>query len=330
MIKPSEFAVQLQAALTENLEGDSERTLQEFLANLGFAYPARTATNLRLLAESLPMDALAPLVLASLATAMPDMALNNLERIATLVNHDDLLSLAHRTSRRAFLLTVLGASPFLTNILFRDPTIFHEIFGTRQIWLTRSEADMIEDLQSRIAPDCPFADIFPVLRRFKYQEMFRIAARDLNGLAALEEVTAELSSLAAASLQLAYDCSRRALIAEHGEPLMETPYGLQPAEMTILGMGKLGGRELNFSSDIDIIFFYSSNKGETSGVPDGAGGVKGKISLHAFFVKQAEMISKALSLVTADGFVFRVDLGLRPAPSPHRPRTSVAHSFMGR
>ena len=71
MIKPSEFAVQLQAALTENLEGDSERTLQEFLANLGFDYPARTATNLRLLAESLPIDALAPMVLAAQATAMP-------------------------------------------------------------------------------------------------------------------------------------------------------------------------------------------------------------------------------------------------------------------
>jgi len=312
MIKPSEFVGTLQAALTETLEGDGDLRLQEFLTDLGFAYPARTATNLRLLAGTLPVDALAPMVLASLATAMPDMALNNLERIAALVDHGDLLSLTHRTSRRAFLMTVLGASPFLTNILFREPGIFHDIFGTRQIWLNRSEADMLEALQAKIPPGCAFTDIFPILRRFKYQEVFRIAARDLNGLAALEEVTAELSSLAAAALQVAYDVSRQSLVAEHGVPVMQTVLGERPAEMTILGMGKFGGRELNFSSDIDIIYFYSSDQGGTAGVPDGSGGVRGKISLHAFFVKQAEMISKALSQVTADGFVFRVDLGLRP------------------
>ncbi len=82
--------------------------------------------------------------------------------------------------------------------------------------------------------------------------------------------------------------------------------------MTVIGMGKLGGRELNFSSDIDIIYFYESDKGETSGVENGSGGRKGVVSLHAFFNKLGEMISKALSQVTEDGFVFRVDVGLRP------------------
>jgi len=82
--------------------------------------------------------------------------------------------------------------------------------------------------------------------------------------------------------------------------------------MTVIGMGKLGGNELNFSSDIDIIYFYESDKGETSGIRDSSGDLKGVVSLHAFFNKLGEMISKALSLVTEDGFVFRVDVGLRP------------------
>ena len=129
MIKPSEFVITLQAALAQGLEGDGDARLVEFLTNMGFDYPVRTATNLRLLAEQLPVESLAPMVLASQATAMPDMAMNNLERIAALVDQRDLESLTHRTSRRAFLLTVLGASPFLTNILFRDPSIFHDIFG---------------------------------------------------------------------------------------------------------------------------------------------------------------------------------------------------------
>ena len=102
------------------------------------------------------------------------------------------------------------------------------------------------------------------------------------------------------------------LVREHGIPLMQSENGPQPAEMTVIGMGKLGGNELNFSSDIDIIYFYESDKGETSGIRDSSGDMKGVISLHAFFNKLGEMISKALSQVTEDGFVFRVDVGLRP------------------
>ena len=82
--------------------------------------------------------------------------------------------------------------------------------------------------------------------------------------------------------------------------------------MTVLGMGKFGGRELNFSSDIDIIFFYETDEGETTGIDDERGGRKGVISLHAFFNKLAEMITKAMNQITEDGFVFRVDVGLRP------------------
>ncbi|MEI8355881.1 MAG: bifunctional [glutamate--ammonia ligase]-adenylyl-L-tyrosine phosphorylase/[glutamate--ammonia-ligase] adenylyltransferase, partial [Deltaproteobacteria bacterium] len=178
--------------------------------------------------------------------------------------------------------------------------------------IRRDEEESLALLRTIVTEETSYLDIFSVLRRFKYREMLRIAARDLNGLAPLEEVTAELSSLAAATLQIAYEVARRQLVGEHGIPLMETPSGLQEADLVIIGMGKLGGGELNFSSDIDIIYFYSSDKGETSGVITGEGDSRRKISLHVFFVKLAEMITKAISQVTEDGFVFRTDLGLRP------------------
>src|SRR6185369_5738838 len=95
------------------------------------------------------------------------------------------------------------------------------------------------------------------------------------------------------------------LVAGHGAPVLSDTG--EQAELTILGMGKFGGRELNFSSDIDLIYFFSSDQGATVGVPDGQGGTKGQISLHTFFVKQTEMITKAVSQVTDEGFVFRVD-----------------------
>ncbi len=300
----------LESALAPDLEGDNERALVELLAGLGFAYPPRSATNMRLLAELLPVDVLTGVTAAALEAAMPDMALNNLERIAGVVPREELVSIMGERRRLSQLLALLGASPFLTNIICRDPLVFAEVFSGGGIDRSRSEEEMLAALRERIPPGIDYPGLFPLLRRFKYREMLRIAARDLGGLAPLEEVTAELSALAAAALQIACEESRRLLVLEHGLPIVRE-CGSQ-AELTVFGMGKFGGRELNFSSDIDLIYFYTSDQGETAGVPDGSGGVKGVISLHAFFVKQAEMITRAVSQVTEDGFVFRVDLGLRP------------------
>jgi len=300
----------LQSALSPDLEGDNERALVELLADIGFAYPPRTATNIRLLAGHFPTAELSGILEEALEAAMPDMALNNLERISSVVPREQLAPLCRDRQRLSQLLALLGASPFLTNIICRDPGAFSEIFIDRAIDNVRGEEEMLAALREKVPAGVDYQGLFPLLRRFKYREMLRIAARDLSGLALLEEVTAELSALAAASLQVACEESRRLLVAEHGLPLLAES-GLE-AELTVFGMGKFGGRELNFSSDIDLIFFYTSDQGATCGVADGSGGLKGGISLHAFFVKQAEMITRAVSQVTEDGFVFRVDLGLRP------------------
>ncbi len=300
----------LQAALTPDLEGDNERVLIEFLSGLGFAYPPRSATNIRLLAEQFAVETVAVITRAAMDAAMPDMALNNLERISSVVPAEQLHTIYNQPLRLAQLLNLLGSSPFLTNIICRDPAAFTNLFIGNEIDLVRSEAGMITALRAQLPSDIGFTELFQQLRCFKYREMLRIAARDLGGLAPLEEVTAELSALAAAALQVACEITRKTLILEHGIPRL-TECGSE-ADLTIFAMGKFGGRELNFSSDIDLIYFYTGDLGETSGVSDGENGVKGKISLHTFFVKQAEMITKAMSQVTEDGFVFRVDLGLRP------------------
>jgi [glutamine synthetase] adenylyltransferase / [glutamine synthetase]-adenylyl-L-tyrosine phosphorylase len=95
----------------------------------------------------------------------------------------------------------------------------------------------------------------------------RIGSRDL-GSGPLEEVTGELSALAAVSLQRAYEVCERLLRSDGGHPFSTRQSGsLSPKpEFTIFGMGKFGGRELNFSSDIDLIYFYSSEKGTTAGI----------------------------------------------------------------
>jgi len=308
MSRLADFAGALAAALS----GQAGNDLPGFLEHGGFTYGARSAENLRLLSGLLPADRVVELAIAALATPLPDMALNGFERIGTIVPQEALLDLCSRRALIAQLMNICGSSPFLTNIICRDPSYLQRLFLERDIMRKRSESEMLSTLRGRVPEGTSYHDISHHLRRFKYAEMLRIAARDLNGLSPLEEVTAELASLAAATLQVAYETAFQELVREHGTPIARTPDGPAEAEFTIIGMGKLGGRELNFSSDIDLIYFYSSDKGESQGVPDGRGGFKGKLSLHAFFTRVAEMVSRAISQVTEDGFVFRVDMGLRP------------------
>jgi glutamate-ammonia-ligase adenylyltransferase len=283
--------------------------LIDWCSRLPLCEGERVATNLRLLDDHLSdRDLLAALLHDALQVADPDSALNNLERLFDVLEYQILVKTIHDPTRRLQLLTLLGGSPFLTGILCRHHQYFTYLFAAGAIDMCRGEIDMLTDLRELVGDD---ADIFQLkagLRCYKAKQVLRVAARDLCGLAPLEEVMAELSDLAAVSLQRAYEICGWQLQAEYGLPLQQNDNDQSSeAVMTILGMGKFGGRELNFSSDIDLIYCYSSTRGETSGGRRGE-----KISLHRYFVKLAEMITRALHQVTEDGFVFRVDTRLRP------------------
>ncbi|HEX9078066.1 MAG TPA: bifunctional [glutamate--ammonia ligase]-adenylyl-L-tyrosine phosphorylase/[glutamate--ammonia-ligase] adenylyltransferase [Desulfuromonadaceae bacterium] len=306
------FSPDFNRVMTIAAPDERQRELAAFLESHGYLYGARSADNILLLEPHFSLETLHRILITSLLSPSPDLALNAFERLAGVIPPADLAEISQRKKRLAQFVLLCGASPFLVNLIFKAPAAFHRLFLENAIDVARSGDEMAAALRSQVDETLDFNGLLRLLREFKRFEILRVAARDLNGLASLEEVTAELSSLAGAALQVAYEVCRRCLVREHGIPLMQTEAGPREAEMTVIGMGKLGGLELNFSSDIDIIYFYESDKGETSGVPNGAGGVKGVVSLHAFFNKLAEMISKALSQVTEDGFVFRVDVGLRP------------------
>ena len=139
------------------------------------------------------------------------------------------------------------------------------------------------------------------LRLFRRREMVRIAWRDLAGWADLSETMADLSNLADACLEKAVSILYDWLCLEHGIPVRKD--GLKQ-NLIILAMGKLGGRELNFSSDVDLIFVYPKN-GATQGTET-------SISNEEFFVLLCRRLIKVMSTTTSDGIVFRVDLDLRP------------------
>lgn len=286
--------------------------LAVFLEKHGYDYGARSVENILLFRQYVSIEILHRIVVSSLMTPSPDMALNSFERLAGVIAATDIVELSARKKRLSQFLYVCGSSPFLVNLMFRDPSLFRWLYLENAMEHSKSLEEMLETLRSRVDDTTDFAGLQKVLRGFKRAEVLRIASRDLNGLAPLEDVTAELSSLASASLQVAYEVCRRCLIKEYGRPIMQADHAPREAEMTVIGMGKFGGNELNFSSDIDIIYFYESDKGETTGLESDNGERRGVVSLHTFFNKLGEMISRAVSQATEDGFVFRVDVGLRP------------------
>jgi [glutamine synthetase] adenylyltransferase / [glutamine synthetase]-adenylyl-L-tyrosine phosphorylase len=128
----------------------------------------------------------------------------------------------------------------------------------------------------------------------------RLAVLDVEQAAALDQITATMTALAEATLEIALVQARRETDERHGAPRL--PSG-EPIEFWIVGMGKLGARELNVSSDIDLIYVYE-DEGQTDGaVP---------ISAHEYFAKVAKKLYTLIGDVTDEGFVFRVDLALRP------------------
>ena len=158
----------------------------------------------------------------------------------------------------------------------------------------RDQIEMANELY-RAANSDVAVNNFQILRRWKNKEMTRIALRELANAAALEETTAELS-------QLAEICVREVLA--HWNAKFRESFGSPAADFAILALGKLGGRELNHSSDVDLIFLYSE-EGELSP----------RLSYHQWFNRLAEKILETFSIRDPEGALFRIDLRLRPEGS---------------
>ena len=163
-------------------------------------------------------------------------------------------------------------------------------------WLAESPREPGDDAGLKVA-----------LRQLRIRTMVHLVVRDLAGLADLDEVTEGMTLLAEQAVRVAVDHARAGLVARHGEPRGETDGSVQP--FICIGMGKLGGRELNVSSDVDFIFVYPES-GETDGeTPSGPGK---RIDNFDFFSRLGRKVIELLAEVTGDGFVFRVDMRLRP------------------
>lgn len=189
----------------------------------------------------------------------------------------------------------LDHSRYLSNLLQTRPELGAELAAVWQSPL--SEDQLLTPLNTAFADD---EAVKAGLRRLRQRAMAHIALRDLCGLAPLDEVVESMTLLADVTTNFAVDHHHRRLAATHGEPL---DHAGRPQRLLIIGMGKLGGRELNVSSDVDYIFIYPA-EGETAGPKS--------IDNYDFFTRLGKRVIQALGDPTADGQVFRVDMRLRP------------------
>ena len=196
---------------------------------------------------------------------------------------------------------VTASSPFVVEWLQRDTSLLPQLVNDPSFTRPLAPGEIAKRCEQEIDTSLSEPEFMAQLRKFRSREMVRIAWRDLAGWADLPEVMQTMSGLADGLLQVALKYARQELEQRFGQPIGDESGAV--SEFVVLGLGKLGGEELNFSSDIDPIFVYSE---------DGATNGERSTSNHEYFVKLGQKLIRLLGEQTADGIVFRVDMRLRP------------------
>lgn len=232
--------------------------------------------------------------------ADPDMALNNLERFIAAGRNPLAAGTLFQRDPAAMpvLLQILAASQHFSDLMVTDPESYDLLRLTEGSPVAREA--LVKDLVSEVAALDQDATVLRALRRFKRRETLRIAYGDIIREHPLQTVTLQISYLADAILEAAFQAAWRKLLKRRGTPL--TADGTA-ARFVVLAMGKLGGMELNYSSDVDLIFLYHG---------DGQTDARRRITNHEFFDQLAREIVRLLTEMTDLGSAYRVDLRLRP------------------
>lgn len=252
-----------------------------------------------------PLGACWDTVLAALASAPdPELAVANLGRLFE--GGTGAGSVLKSTELCGDLLFVLGSSMHLATVLCNEGERWEETFLTDRDSTLKSVEAHLTALHQQLPLDLPEEDFLRGLRTYRNREYFRIGARDLLALASMEDTTRDLSHLAEATVEIAYEFTRAKLRALYGDAVVEENGKSRPLGFVVFGMGKFGGWELNFSSDIDLIYLYERDAELTTG------GVKGATEPRTFFIQLAQGLTRTLSDLVFGGRVFRVDLRLRP------------------
>lgn len=286
--------------------------VRELLSQYGFRDIERAWQNIRLLAlgpagRLLPpgdrrafLEFAFPMLEVLRDSIDPDQALHNLEDFATATGNriSFLRTLASRKPHLSRLTNLLALSNRCRQILSRHPEYFDSLARGINLHEGRNEEAMYSELQERLGASPREEKREDLLRRFRQREMIRIAYRDLAGLADSLEISRELSDLASACLRAAVNWTR---------PPFADPSQERQDHLHVVSMGKLGSRQMHYSSDLDLIFLYEAAPGEAS--------VEARAAFQRRQDVRVEKIIEFLARVAPEGIVYSIDLRLRPGGS---------------
>ena len=221
--------------------------------------------------------------------------------------------LNERADARARLVEICGYGEFLVRQIAANPLLLDELIDARLFETLPGRAELIQELDLEVDPlqeQDPERQV-EALRHFQQAAVFRVAVADLSGRLPLMQVSDRLTEIAELIIQRVVDLSLRQICARWGIPMCGEGPQRRPVAICVIGYGKLGGRELGYGSDLDLVFLHDS-QGERQETEAGSTGSQ-SIDNQVFFLRLAQRILHLLTMHSAAGRLYEVDVRLRPS-----------------
>ena len=244
----------------------------------------------------------------------PDRARQGLNHLFTTSARALLKQPAPEQAR--ILAVLFSGSQAMGNLLLAHPEWLASVLAPEHLQHPRQEQGLRREVNAWLQPALQISDYagaFAKLRQFKQREMLRIAARDLARMGDAPQITREISNVADVCLSAVLQLCRQQLAERFGQPFhQDAQHRWQATEFAVLGLGKLGGQELNYSSDVDVLFLYSDEGNVFKEAPRQPKANGQGMTNHQFFKRLAEAFILEVTRQTPEGSLFRIDLRLRP------------------
>ena len=283
---------------------------------LAFQDEASALTRLAHIEQIVPAGVYESLSALLLASPNPDAVVNQFERLAETASPELLAQLNKHASLVHYAMVVFGHSLWLGETLIHNHDLFYSLMRDRNLDRSLSREEFRENF-GRMRSRSFETDTASLLARFKRREYVRIMLRDVLSIATLAETTAEISALADVLIEEALQDAQAQMQHRFGSPQWMSAQGrVMDSRFAVVSLGKLGGNELNYSSDIDLLFLYDSGE-EVAGAD---------ISNREYFIRLAQQVTELLARHTREGPVFRIDLRLRPQGGEGEPAVPLSHA----
>jgi glutamate-ammonia-ligase adenylyltransferase len=295
----------------------SQNATVEIPAGVEFSDAAGAARALGRIRDRLAPDGFDAFCHLLAGAADPDAVAVQFDRLVEAASGELLEELAKQPSLIHHAILVFSHSAWLGETLIQDSDLLLQLGSEGSFERSRSSEEF-RNAFARLQSQGPISDLAQSLARFKKREYIRILVRDMLGVARLAETTEEISSLSDALLEEAVLAVHGELTQRYGAPQWIAPDGhSHESRFAIVSLGKLGGNELNYSSDIDLLFLYDGGQ-----EPSGA-----TISNREYFIRLAQQTTELLSRRTKEGQTFRIDLRLRPQGNDGEPAVALPRAI---